>query len=274
MLEILKVIILSIVEGITEWLPISSTGHLILLEDLINLKVSNDFKSMFLVVIQFGAILSIFLKYYKRLNPFDKKRDKRVRKEIYSLWFKIFIALLPAGLLGLFLDDFIDKNFYNGYVVASMLILYGVIFILIDSKKRKIRIDRLSKLDYQTALYLGFFQALALVPGTSRSGALIVGGILLGLSRLVAVEFSFFLGVPIIGLASLLKLIKFGFNYSFLEFIYLLIGLLVSFVFSYISVNYFLSYIKKHTFKNFGIYRIVLGIIVLIWYFVSSLPIT
>lgn len=271
MFEILKVIVLGIVEGITEWLPISSTGHLIILEDLLNLKVSAEFKTMFFVVIQLGAILAVGLRYFNRLNPLGKK-TKKAKLLVWDLWFKIFIACLPAGILGLFLDDLLDKYLYNGYVVALMLILYGVAFIYIEANnRRKIRINKLSMLDYQTAFYIGIFQVLALIPGTSRSGATILGGILLGLPRVLATEFSFFLGLPLIAAASLLKLVKFGFNYSLIEVIYLIIGLIVSFIASLFAINYFIEYIKKHSFKVFGIYRIVLGIIVIIWYFVSSL---
>ncbi len=273
MLELLKVILFGIVEGFTEWLPISSTGHMIILEDLINLKASTDFKHMFLVVIQLGAILSIALMYFNRLNPFSKKRSKKAKKGIFKLWIKIFIACLPAGLIGLFLDDLIDEYFYNGYIVAFTLIFYGIIFIFIENrnKNKKIKIDKIKDIDYNSAFYIGTFQILSLIPGTSRSGACILGAILLGCSRVVATEFSFFLGLPLIGAASLLKLIKFGFNYTIVEFIYLLLGFIISFIVSVFSISFFMNWIKKHDFKAFGIYRIVLGIIVFIWYLVTSL---
>lgn len=272
MIELIKVILLGIVEGFTEWLPISSTGHMIILDDLINLNVSTDFKTMFLVVVQLGAILAVAFMYFNKLNPFSKRKSERAKMATWRLWIKIFIACVPAGLLGLFLDDWIDAHLYNGYVVATMLIIYGIAFIYFENRNENLipRIDKLSKLDYTTAFYIGVFQVLALIPGTSRSGATILGAMILGCSRMAATEFSFFLGLPLIAAASLLKLIKFGFNYSIIEFVYLIVGLLSSFFIAFITVNYFLSWIKRNDFKIFGIYRIVLGIIVLVWYFLIS----
>lgn len=273
MIEIIKVILLGIIEGFTEWLPISSTGHMIVLNDLIKLNVSADFKTMFFVVIQLGAILAVALMYFNKLNPFSKRKSEKAKLATWRVWIKIFIACLPAGLLGLFLDDWLDAHLYNGYVVATMLILYGIAFIYLEMRnENKIpRIEKVGRIDYNTALYIGAFQVLALIPGTSRSGATILGAMILGCSRVAATEFSFFLGLPLIAAASLLKLIKFGFNYSFIELVYLFVGLFVSFIVAFITVNYFLDFIKKNNFKIFGIYRIVLGIIVLIWYFVSSM---
>jgi undecaprenyl-diphosphatase uppP len=272
MLEILKVIVLGIVEGFTEWLPVSSTGHLIVVEDLLKLNVSTDFKSMFNVVIQLGAILAVAFMYFNRLNPFSVRKSPRAKRATWNLLLKIFIACLPAGLLGLFLDDWLDLYLHGGYVIATMLIVYGIAFIYFEIKNKNVEptMEKLSDIDYNTALYIGAFQVLALIPGTSRSGATILGAMILGCSRIVATEFSFFLGLPLIGAASLLKLIKFGFHYTFLEFIYLILGMAVSFVVAFVTVNFFIDWIKKHDFKAFGIYRIAFGIVVLAWYFVSS----
>lgn len=272
-LEILKVIIIGIVEGITEWLPISSTGHMILVDELIKLNASEEFKSMFMVVIQLGAILAVVVLYFRKLNPFSRGKSLKMRYLTIELWKKIIVACLPAAMLGVLIDDWLDAHLYNGFIVAMALIVYGVLFILIENSNKK-RVDSITKvysIDYQTALFIGAFQVLALIPGTSRSGATIIGGMILGASRSVAAEFSFFLSIPIMFGASLLKLVKFGFHYSMAEVVYLLLGMIVAFLVSIFSISFLLSWIKKNDFKFFGYYRIVLGLIVLVWYFVSSL---
>lgn len=272
-LEILKVIIIGIVEGITEWLPISSTGHMILVDELIKLNASEEFKSMFMVVIQLGAILAVVVLYFRKLNPFSRSKSLKMRYLTIELWKKIIVACLPAAMLGVLIDDWLDAHLYNGFIVAMALIVYGVLFILIENSNKK-RVDSITKvysIDYQTALFIGAFQVLALIPGTSRSGATIIGGMILGASRSVAAEFSFFLSIPIMFGASLLKLVKFGFHYSMAEIVYLLLGMIVAFLVSIFSISFLLSWIKKNDFKFFGYYRIVLGLIVLVWYFVSSL---
>ena len=272
-LEILKVIIIGIVEGITEWLPISSTGHMILVDELIKLNASEEFKSMFMVVIQLGAILAVVVLYFRKLNPFSRGKSLKMRYLTIELWKKIIVACLPAAMLGVLIDDWLDAHLYNGFIVAMALIVYGVLFILIENSNKK-RVDSITKvysIDYQTALFIGAFQVLALIPGTSRSGATIIGGMILGESRSVAAEFSFFLSIPIMFGASLLKLVKFGFHYSMAEIVYLLLGMIVAFLVSIFSISFLLSWIKKNDFKFFGYYRIVLGLIVLVWYFVSSL---
>ncbi len=272
-LEILKVIIIGIVEGITEWLPISSTGHMILVDELIKLNASEEFKSMFMVVIQLGAILAVVVLYFRKLNPFSRGKSLKMRYLTIELWKKIIVACLPAAMLGVLIDDWLDAHLYNGFIVAMALIVYGVLFILIENSNKK-RVDSITKvysIDYQTALFIGAFQVLALIPGTSRSGATIIGGMILGASRSVAAEFSFFLSIPIMFGASLLKLVKFGFHYSMAEIVYLLLGMIVAFLVSIFSISFLLNWIKKNDFKFFGYYRIVLGLIVLVWYFVSSL---
>ncbi len=272
-LEILKVIIIGIVEGITEWLPISSTGHMILVDELIKLNASEEFKSMFMVVIQLGAILAVVVLYFRKLNPFGRGKSLKMRYLTIELWKKIIVACLPAAMLGVLIDDWLDAHLYNGFIVAMALIVYGVLFILIENSNKK-RVDSITKvysIDYQTALFIGAFQVLALIPGTSRSGATIIGGMILGASRSVAAEFSFFLSIPIMFGASLLKLVKFGFHYSMAEIVYLLLGMMVAFLVSIFSISFLLNWIKKNDFKFFGYYRIVLGLIVLVWYFVSSL---
>lgn len=272
-LEILKVIIIGIVEGITEWLPISSTGHMILVDELIKLNASEEFKSMFMVVIQLGAILAVVVLYFRKLNPFSRSKSSKMRYLTIELWKKIIVACLPAAMLGVLIDDWLDAHLYNGFIVAMALIVYGVLFILIENSNKK-RVDSITKvysIDYQTALFIGAFQVLALIPGTSRSGATIIGGMILGASRSVAAEFSFFLSIPIMFGASLLKLVKFGLHYSMAEIVYLLLGMIVAFLVSIFSISFLLSWIKKNDFKFFGYYRIVLGLIVLVWYFVSSL---
>ncbi|HAZ90734.1 MAG TPA: undecaprenyl-diphosphatase [Eubacterium sp.] len=265
-IEILKVILIGIVEGITEWLPISSTGHMILLNEFIKLDVSEDFWEMFEVVIQLGAIMAVVVLYFEKLNPFSKKKDKSKKKETMQIWYKVIVACLPAAVIGLLLDDWIDEHFYNYVVVAIMLIVYGVLFIIMENynKRRKPKMKTLAQLDYKTAALIGVFQILALIPGTSRSGATILGAILLGTSRSLAAEFTFFLGIPVMFGASLLKIVKHGLAFSAAEIGILILGMVVAFVVSVFAIRFLVGYIKKHDFKFFGIYRIVLGIAVLV----------
>ena len=272
-LETLKIIVLGMVEGFTEWLPISSTGHLILIEDLIRPEVSAEFMEMFRVVIQLGAILAVVVLYFHRLNPFAFDKKRRQRRATWYLWLKILIACLPAAILGFLLDDWLDEHLFNGFVVALMLVVYGVLFIVIENlnRFRQPVITKMSQMNWQIALYIGFFQCLALIPGTSRSGATILGAMLMGCSRKVSAEFSFFLGIPVMLGASLLKLAIFGFHFSGAELSYLVLGMLVAFFVSVYSIRFLLGWIRKNDFRPFGYYRIVFGVIVLIWYAISSL---
>lgn len=276
MIEILKSILYGIVEGITEWLPISSTGHMILLEEIMPMNVSKSFWSMFLVVIQLGAILAVVVLYWNKIFPFRKNKEGKYTsvKSIWILWSKILVATIPAAIIGLALDDWIDAHLYNGFVVAIMLILVGVAFIYIENRNKDMRpsVNSLSALSYKDALIIGLFQVVAAVlPGTSRSGATIVGGLMIGVSRAVAAEFTFFLAIPVMFGASLLKLVKFGLAFSVLEFFILVIGMVVAFVVSIFVIRFLMSYIKKHDFKVFGWYRIVLGIIVLVFFMVRAI---
>ncbi|WP_295750796.1 undecaprenyl-diphosphate phosphatase [uncultured Holdemanella sp.] len=276
MIEILKSILYGIVEGITEWLPISSTGHMILLEEIMPMNVSESFWSMFLVVIQLGAILAVVVLYWNKIFPFRKNKEGKYTsvKSIWILWSKILVATIPAAIIGLALDDWIDAHLYNGFVVAVMLILVGVAFIYIENRNKDMRpsVNSLSALSYKDALIIGLFQVVAAVlPGTSRSGATIIGGLMIGVSRAVAAEFTFFLAIPVMFGASLLKLVKFGFAFSVLEFFILVIGMVVAFVVSIFVIRFLMSYIKKHDFKVFGWYRIVLGAFVLIFFAIRAL---
>lgn len=273
MLEALKVIILGIVEGITEWLPISSTGHLILVEKLINMDTTGAFWSMFNVVIQLGAIMAVVVIYFHKLNPFSNTKTQKQKMLTIQLWVKVLIASVPAAIIGLLFDDFIDKHFMNYVVVALMLIVYGVLFIVVEKRHEGVepKIKRLSDLDIKTVALIGVFQVLALIPGTSRSGATIIGGLILGASRSVAAEFTFFLAIPVMFGASLLKVIKLGFAISAGQFFLLILGCVVSFGVSYLAIKFLMSYIKKNDFKVFGYYRIVLGIIVLLYFGITAL---
>ena len=276
MIEILKSILYGIVEGITEWLPISSTGHMILLEEIMPMNVSKSFWSMFLVVIQLGAILAVVVLYWNKIFPFRKNKEGKYTsvKSIWILWSKILVATIPAAIIGLALDDWIDAHLYNGFVVAIMLILVGVAFIYIENRNKDMRpsVNSLSALSYKDALIIGLFQVVAAVlPGTSRSGAKIVGGLMIFVSRAVAAEFTFFLAIPVMFGASLLKLVKFGLAFSVLEFFILVIGMVVAFFVSIFVIRFLMSYIKKHDFKVFGWYRIVLGAFVLIFFAIRAL---
>ncbi len=271
--EILKVILFGIVEGFTEWLPISSTGHMILVDEIVQLEVSEEFWNVFLVMIQLGAIMAVGILYFQKLNPFGKDKTKIQKKITWLLWVKIVIACIPAGIMGLLLNDWMEENLHNGFVVACMLILYGILFIWLENRNRykRFEIQKTININYMTALYIGVFQVLALVPGTSRSGATILGAMLLGCSRTVAAEFSFFLGVPIMLGASLLKILKFGLNFSGTEIFYLLLGMIVAFFVSVYSIKFLIAYVKRSDFKFFGYYRIILGVIVLAYFGVVAL---
>ena len=271
-IELLKVIFLGIVEGITEWLPISSTGHMILVDEIIHLNVTDAFMSMFRVVIQLGAILAVVVLYFRRLNPFDPGKTRAQKVGTVKLWMKIVVACIPAAILGLLLDDWMDAHLYNGYVVAATLIIYGVLFIVLENHNQytDFPIQRTGQISYQTAFFIGLFQVLSLVPGTSRSGSTILGAMILGCSRSAAAEFSFFLGIPVMFGASLLKLLKFGFHFTGLELFYLIAGMVIAFVVSVYSIKFLMGYIRKNNFKVFGYYRIVLGVIVLFYFGVTA----
>lgn len=271
MLEALKVIILGIVEGITEWLPISSTGHLILVEEFIKLNLSDAFVEMFNVVIQLGAIMAVVLLYFEKLNPFSSKKTEKQKMLTIQLWIKVVIATLPAMVIGLLFDDWVDEHFMNAFVVALMLILYGVLFIVIENKHKgvKPKVTKLSQLTIPMVLAIGGFQVLSMIPGTSRSGATIVGALLIGTARNVAAEFTFFLAIPVMFGWSFLKIVKFlvdGAGITGFEVFMLLLGCVVSFGVSVFAIKFLMQYIKNHDFKVFGYYRIVLGIIVLTYF--------
>lgn len=267
MLEALKVIILGIVEGITEWLPISSTGHLILVEEFVKLNFSQSYLDMFNVVIQLGAIMAVVVIYFHRLNPFSPKKTEKQKKMTLQLWVKVVIASIPAGVVGILFNDFIEEKFNNSYVVATMLIVVGVLFIVIENrhKGRKPQITKISQMGVPVLIWIGVFQMLAMIPGTSRSGATIIGALALGVSRTAAADFTFFLAIPAMAGASLVKLRHFGFDFTGTELGLLLLGCVVSFVVSILAIKFLLKYIQNHDFKAFGYYRIVLGIIVFLY---------
>lgn len=271
MLDVLKVILLGIVEGITEWLPVSSTGHLILVGNVLKPGLSDAFMEMFNVVIQLGAIMAVVVLYFHKLNPFSPKKTQKQKLLTWQMWIKVLIACVPAAVVGLLFDDILDKIFYKPLPVAVMLIVYGVLFIIVENRNegRKPAVRRISELDIKMLLWIGAFQMLALIPGTSRSGATIVGALIIGVSREVAAEFTFFLAIPVMFGASLLKLVKFGFAFTSTELIILIVGVVVSFVVSILAIKFLMGYIKKHDFKVFGWYRIILGILVL-GYFIGK----
>ena len=268
-MDILKAIFLGIVQGITEWLPISSTGHMILVDQFLHLSGSKKFIDTFLVVIQFGSILAVLILYFEKLNPFSKNKSLKERKSTWDLWLKVVIAVFPSGIIGVLFEHQIDEVFFKPSVVALALIVYGIIMIWLENRHKKPMITKLNQLSYKTAFAIGMFQILALVPGTSRSGSTIIGAILIGTSRFVAAEFSFFLAIPTMLGASLLKLLKAGFSFSGYEWLIMFIGSFVAFVVSVIVIKFFISYIKKHDFKSFGVYRIILGIIVFVYFAIA-----
>ena len=275
-IEVIKEILFGIVEGVTEWLPISSTGHMILLDEIVRLKVSPEFYEMFQVVIQLGAILAVVLLFFHKLNPFSLKKTVQERKSTWQLWFKVIAACLPSAVIGLLLDDWMDAHFYNHIVVAVALIVYGVAFLDLErgDEEKKGRIRSVYDIDYRTALLIGAFQCLALIPGTSRSGSTILGAIILGVGRAAGAEFSFFLAIPTMLGASALKLVKFllsGVSATNLEIALLLVGCVVSFLVSLLVIRGLMEYVRKHSFRLFGFYRIVLGGVVLAWFLIQKI---
>lgn len=272
--NILKAAILGVVEGITEWLPISSTGHLILVDEFIHLNETEDFMKMFNVVIQLGAILAVVILYFYKLNPFSPTKNKVEKKETWSLWFKVVVACIPSAIIGIPLDDWFEAKFHNFIMVALMLIIYGVLFIVVEkyNKNRTPRISNFDQFTYKEAILIGLFQVLSLMPGTSRSGATILGGILIGCSRFVSTEFSFFLGIPTMFGASALKIAKFilsGNTFTFNQIVVLQVGMIVAFLVSLLAIRFLMNYLKRHDFTAFGWYRIILGTIVIIYWLVS-----
>ena len=271
--EILKVIVLGIVEGFTEWLPISSTGHMILVDEIIHLNQPSDFKNMFLVVIQLGAILAVVVLYFDKLNPFSRGKKPAQKQAAMVLWSKIVLACIPAAVIGFLVDDILEEYLMNGYVVAATLIIYGVLFLVIENRNqyKSFEVKKTADISYQTALSIGLFQLLALIPGTSRSGATILGAMILGCSRAASAEFSFFLGIPIMFGASFLKIIKYGLNFTGSQIFYLFLGMIIAFVVSVYAIRFLMEYIRHHDFKFFGYYRIVLGAMVFLYFIVTAL---
>lgn len=273
-IEILKVIFLGIVEGITEWLPISSTGHMLLVDEFITLNMSESFKEMFFVVIQLGAIIAVVVMFWKKMWPFQfkDKSQPKVNMDTINMWLKVVVACIPSAVLGLFFDDLLEKYFGNAVTIAIMLIVYGIAFIVVENwnKKRTPKVKALDDITYRTAFVIGLFQVLSMIPGTSRSGATIIGALIIGVSRTAAAEFTFFLAVPTMVGASALKLVKFGFDFTSEEMIALALGMVVAFVVSLLCIKFLMTFIKKHDFKVFGWYRIVLGIIVLAYFLLLS----
>ena len=275
MIEFLKAVLFGIVEGITEWLPVSSTGHLILLDEFLHLNISEAFYEMFQVVIQLGAILAVIVLFFHKLNPFSPKKDAPQKKDTWQLWFKVIVAVIPSAVIGLLLDDWMDEHLYNYIVVAIMLIVYGIAFLFVEkwNQRRNFRINSTNEIDYRTALLMGAFQCLSLIPGTSRSGATILGAIILGVARPAGAEFSFFMAIPTMLGASALKLLKFlmdGAAATSTELMVLITGCVVSFLVSLIVIKGLMEYVRQHSFSIFGIYRIVLGIAVIAYFAITS----
>ena len=273
MLDVLKVIIFGIVEGITEWLPISSTGHLIIMEELLKLSQSDAFWEMFQVVIQLGAILAVVVIYFHKLNPFSPEKTQKQKMMTWQIWIKVVIGCIPAGVVGLLFDKQIDKWLYHWYIVAIMLIIYGVLFIIVENyqKGKAPKVTKMSQLTLPMILIIGVFQMLAMIPGTSRSGATIVGALMIGVSRSLAAEYTFFLAIPVMFGASAVKLIKFGLHFTAMEAFLLILGMAVSFAVSIVAIKFLMNYIRKNDFKVFGYYRIVLGIVVLLYFGILAL---
>ena len=275
-IEILKVILLGIIEGVTEWLPVSSTGHMILLDEFISLNVSEGFKEMFFVVIQLGAILAVPVLFWKKLYPFSKDKTKEERGRVLWLWLKVLVGVVPAAVLGIVLDDFFDEHFYNFPTVAVALIVYGILFIVIEriNKNKQYKVESVYDITFGDALKIGAFQVLSLIPGTSRSGSTILGGMLTGVSRTASAEFSFFMGIPVMLGASFLKVVKFfldGGRFSGFEIWLLVIGILVSFAVSLVAIDFLMNFVKKHSFSAFGIYRIILGALLIGYFLVKTI---
>lgn len=282
MLDIIKSIILGIIEGITEWLPISSTGHLIIADEFIKLGTSNAFKEMFNVVIQLGAILAVVVIYFKKMWPFTLNKELGysyitkgkgyIKKDVMDMWLKVIVAILPAAVIGIPLDDIFETHFHNYIVVALALIIYGILFIVIEKRNKNItpKVGSIADITYKTALYIGLFQALSLIPGTSRSGSTILGAIIIGVSRVAAAEFSFYMAVPVMFGASLIKLLKFGLSFTGTELLILLVGMATAFIVSVIAIKFLMSYIKKRDFTAFGYYRIVLGVVIVTYFLLAK----
>ena len=271
LLEFLKVIFLGIIEGITEWLPISSTGHMLLVDEFLQLNASDEFKEMFFVVIQLGAILAVVLLFWKKMWPFrlgENKRTVVVRKKVFSVWFKVIVACVPGAIVTLLFDDFIEAHLHTPFVIAAALIVYGVAFIVVEKRNqtRKPSIRKLSEIDYKTALLIGLFQVLSIIPGTSRSGATIIGALIIGVSRTAGAQFTFFLAVPVMFGLSFIKLLKFGLAFTGTELAILLVGSVSAFLVSLLVIKFLMNYIKKHDFTVFGWYRIALGIVVMLYF--------
>ena len=271
-IEILKAILIGIVQGITEWLPVSSTGHMILVEEFINLNVSKEFKELFEVVIQFGSILAVIIVFFDKLNPFSKKKDEVMKKKTWSLWFKVIVAVIPAAVIGLILDDWFQARFYNYIAVSIALIVYGILFIVIEraNRNKSKKYEDVYEIDYPTAVKIGCFQVLSLIPGTSRSGSTILGASLVGVSRTAAAEFSFFLAIPVMLGASAYKLLKYivkvGISFTSTEILVMVIGVLTSFLVSLVVIKFLMDFVRRHSFESFGWYRIVLGSAVIIYF--------
>lgn len=274
-IEVLKAVFLGIVEGITEWLPISSTGHMILVDEFLRLNVSDAFREMFFVVIQLGAILAVPVLFFHKLNPFSKKKTEEERRGTWSLWGKVVVGVIPTGIVGVLFDDFFNEHFYNYIVVAIALIVYGVAFLLIEKKRagKEFRVERVEDLTYRDALMIGGYQMLSLIPGTSRSGSTILGGMLTGVSRTASAEFSFFMAIPVMLGASLVKILKFivkGYTATGTEIGLLAVGIVTAFLVSLAAIRFLMDFVKRHDFKPFGIYRIVLGALVLVYFIVKT----
>lgn len=281
-MDIIKSIILGIIEGITEWLPISSTGHLIIADEFIKLGMTDEFMEMFNVVIQLGAILAVVVIFWNKMWPFTADKTKGynyitkgnglIKKDVMDMWFKVIAAMLPAAIVGIPFDNYFEKHFHNWQVVSAALIVYGVLFIVIEkmNKNRKPKVTGIPELSYKTALLIGCFQALSLIPGTSRSGSTILGAMILGVSRVAGAEFSFFLAVPVMFGASLIKLLKFGFTFTGMELAVLAVGTLTSFIVSVIAIKFLISYVRRHDFSLFGYYRIALGVIVIAYFLITG----
>lgn len=281
-MDIIKSIILGIIEGITEWLPISSTGHLIIADEFIKLGMTDEFMEMFNVVIQLGAILAVVVIFWNKMWPFTADKTKGynyitkgnglIKKDVMDMWFKVIAAMLPAAIVGIPLDNYFEAHFHNWQVVSAALIAYGVLFIVIEkiNKSRKPKVNSIPELSYKTALLIGCFQALSLIPGTSRSGSTILGAMILGVSRVAGAEFSFFLAVPVMFGASLIKLLKFGFTFTGMELAVLAVGTLTSFIVSVIAIKFLISYVRRHDFSLFGYYRIALGVIVIAYFLIAG----
>ena len=275
-IEILKAVLFGVVEGITEWLPVSSTGHIILLDEFIALAGSEEFKSMFDVVIQLGAIIAVIVLFFSKLNPFDPKKNEKQKTRTWGLWFKVCVAILPSGIVGVLFDDWMDAHLHNGIVVALMLIVYGVAFILVERRNKDLvpKVKSVWSIDLKTALLIGCFQCLSLIPGTSRSGSTILGAILLGVARGAGAEFSFFMAIPTMVGASAIKLLKFllsGVGATGTEIAVLIVGCVVSFIVSLLVIKALMEYVRKHSFASFGYYRIGLGAVVLIYFLVKAI---